>query len=86
MKGPEATKTKAYKLIPEVKIPILFLRGENDRLIETQETTDLAAIANEAGNSDVTIKYIPDARHDCMENPDKTIEAIVDWISLAHSP
>ena len=83
MKGPEATKTRAYKLIPKVKIPILFLRGENDRLIEPRETTELAAIANEAGNSDVTIQYIPDARHDCMENPGKTIEVIVDWISLA---
>ena len=81
MKGPEATKTKAYVLIPKVKIPILFLRGENDRLIEPWETTDLAKLATEAGNTDVTIEYIPDARHDCMENPGKTIEAITNWIS-----
>jgi len=86
MKSPEATKTKAYKLISEVKIPILFLRGTNDRLVESQETIKLASIANEAGNLDVTIKYIPDARHDCMENPVKTIEAIIDWISLVDSP
>ncbi len=86
MKGPEATKTKTYKLIPKVKIPILFLRGENDRLVESQETIKLASIAKEAGNSDVTIKYIPDARHDCMENPTDTTEAIVGWISLVDSP
>lgn len=86
MKGPEATKTKAYKLISQVKIPILFLRGENDRLVESEETIELASIANKAGNFDVTIKYIPDARHDCMENPDKTTDTIVDWISLADSP
>ncbi len=85
MKGPEATKTKAYKLIPKVEIPILFLRGENDRLVESQETIKLASIANEAGNFDVTIKYIPDARHDCMENPSETTEVIVGWISLAES-
>lgn len=85
MKGPEATKTKAYKLIPKVKIPILFLRGENDRLVESPETNKLASLANEAGNSEVTIKYIPDARHDCMENPSETTEAIVGWISLVDS-
>ncbi len=85
MKGPEAAKTKAYKLIPKVEIPILFLRGENDRLVESQETIKLASIANEAGNFDVTIKYIPDARHDCMENPSETTEVIVGWISLVES-
>jgi len=82
MKGPEATKTKAYKLIPKVKTPILFLRGENDRLVENWETIKLASIAKEAGNSDVTIKYIPDARHDCMEKPGETTDAICNWISL----
>lgn len=81
MKGPEATKTRAYELIPKVKIPILLLRGENDRLIENWETTELAAIANKSGNKDVTIKYIPDARHDCMENPVKTTDVIAEWIS-----
>ena len=86
MKGPEATKTKAYKLLPKVKIPILFLRGENDRLVENQETIKLAKIANEAGNYNVKIKYIPDARHDCMENPNETTDAIIDWISSIHNP
>lgn len=86
MKGPEATKTKAYKLIPKVKIPILFLRGENDRLVESQETIKLASMAKEAGNSDVSITYIPDARHDCMENPDETTKEIAGWISLVDSP
>lgn len=85
-KGPEATKTKAYKLIQQVKVPILFLRGENDRLVESRETIKLASIAKEAGNFNVTIEYIPDARHDCMENPEKTIDAIIGWISLADSP
>lgn len=86
MKGPEATKTKAYKLISKVKMPILFLRGANDRLIENRETTELADIANKAGNFDVTIKYIPDARHDCMENPGSTTREIVGWISSVNSP
>jgi len=86
MKGPEATKTKAYKLIPKVKIPILFLRGENDRLVENLETVNLAKIANEAGNHNVTIKYIPDARHDCMENPSETTYAIIEWISSVKQP
>jgi len=82
MKGPEATKTKTYNLISQVKLPILFLRGENDRIVESEETIKLASIAKKAGNFNVTIKYIPDARHDCMENPSKTTDVIIGWISL----
>jgi alpha-beta hydrolase superfamily lysophospholipase len=86
MKGQESTKTKAYKLIPKVKIPILFLRGWNDRLVENLETIDLAKIANEASNNSATIKYIPGARHNCMENPSETTTAICNWISLLNYP
>lgn len=86
IKGPETTKTKAYKLIPEVKILILFLSRENDRLVENLETIELAKITNEAGNNSVTIKYIPGARYDCKGNSSETTTAICNWISSLNYP
>ena len=81
MRGPEAHNAIAYKLISKIKAPILFLQGENDDILEPWESKELANLVREAGNSNVTVKYIPKAMHDCMENPDEIIKAIVDWIS-----
>jgi pimeloyl-ACP methyl ester carboxylesterase len=80
MRGPEAYNAMTYRLVPNIKIPILFLQGENDDILESWETRELARLAREARNSDVTVKYIPKAMHDCMENPDETVRTIVDWI------
>jgi alpha-beta hydrolase superfamily lysophospholipase len=85
MRGPEAYNSMTNKLISKVRIPILFLQGENDDIIGSRETEELARLAREAGNSDITVKYIPRAGHDCMENPDETIRAIVNWISSTNS-
>jgi len=81
MRSPEAGNAKTNKLITKVKVPILFLQGENDDILAPWESRELARLAREAGNPDVTVKYIPNAMHDCMENPDETIKAIVGWIS-----
>jgi alpha-beta hydrolase superfamily lysophospholipase len=81
MRGPEAHNAITYKLISKIKAPILFLQGENDDILEPWESKELANLVREAGNSNVTVKYIPKAMHDCMENPDEIIKAIVDWIS-----
>lgn len=79
MAGPEAYNAMGYKHIGKVDIPLLIIRGENDFLVEKWEPEALAGIAREAGNKDVYVKKIPDARHDCMENPDATLDNIVDF-------
>jgi len=81
MRGPEAYNAMTYKLISKVKVPVLFLQGENDDILEAWEAKELARLVCDAGNFDVTVKYIPQAQHDCMENPDETIKAIVGWLS-----
>lgn len=80
MRSPEARNAKTYIVIPDVKIPILFLQGQNDDILEAWESKELARLAIEAGNSSVEVKYIPDAKHDCMENPDAASNAIVGWV------
>lgn len=81
MRGPEAYNAMTYKLIPNIKVPILFIQGENDDILGAWEATELARLVREAGNPDITVKYMPKAKHDCMENPDETVTALVDWIS-----
>jgi pimeloyl-ACP methyl ester carboxylesterase len=80
-RGPEAYNAMTHKLISKIKIPILFLQGENDDILESWEARELAELVHTAGNSGTTVKYIPLAKHDCMENPEETVRAIVNWVS-----
>lgn len=85
MRGPEAYNAMTHKLISKIKVPILFLQGENDDILEYWEARELARLVHDAGNTNVMVKYIPQAKHDCMENPDETIRAIVNWVSSSDS-
>jgi pimeloyl-ACP methyl ester carboxylesterase len=86
MMGPEAHAAMAHKQMGKVQIPILLIRGENDPLIEPWEGEALRLIAHEAGNSQVMVKTIPQAGHDCMENPEAMVSEIVDMVfSISHS-
>ena len=77
MAGPEAYGTMTYKHLPRIKKPLLMIRGENDRFVEEWETEALAQVARESGNVDVRVKRIPDAGHDCMQNPDEMLETLI---------
>lgn len=81
MAGPEAHGTMTYKHLYKIKLPILMVRGENDPLIEDWETEALAQVAIESGNSDVRVRQISDAGHDCMQNPDEMLKAIIHMFS-----
>jgi pimeloyl-ACP methyl ester carboxylesterase len=81
MRSPEAEGAKTYKLIGKVDVPILFIHGEEDYIVEEWEPRVLLRIARRSGNRHVTLRFIPGAGHDCMENPDLTIGTIVEWIT-----
>lgn len=80
MRSPEARHAKTYAVIPKVKVPVLFLQGLNDDILEEWESRELARLASEAGNGSVDVRYIEDAKHDCMENPDAASDSIAGWI------
>lgn len=81
MRSPEATNAKTFEIISDLSIPVLFIHGENDYAVDPDEPKELKRILNESGNNDVEIKYIPDARHDCMENPGETVPVLIQWLS-----
>ena len=80
MRSPEADSAKTYKHISKVKVPVLFIHGENDDIVDHWEPEKLKEILNESGNDNVVLTYIPDARHDCMENPKTTTDVITSWL------
>jgi alpha-beta hydrolase superfamily lysophospholipase len=80
MRSPEAHSAKTNEIISGIKVPVLFLQGVSDHLLESWELEKLAELVVEGGNSNVKFKFIENAKHDCMENPEETIDAIVSWI------
>ena len=81
MMGPEAHAAMAYKHIGKVKVPMLLIRGKNDPIIEDWEGPALAQIAKEANKQQVKVIEIPQAGHDCMENPEAMLKEIVAMFS-----
>lgn len=81
MRGPDAYYAKTCELVKDVKVPVLFIHGENDDVVDVWEPRELKNIMNRSGNADVTLRYIPGARHDCIENPADSVNAITEWMS-----
>ena len=80
MMGPEAHGAMAHKHIPKIKIPILFLRGENDYIVDQLEVDELVKLGIDSGNKNIRSTVVPEARHDCMENAEVMVSEIVRFI------
>lgn len=81
MIGPEAYNAMTHKHIAKVNLPMLLLRGEHDPIVEEWEPQALAQIVQEASRAKVRISQIPGAGHDCMENSEEMLRAIVQMMS-----
>lgn len=56
--GPEAGAVKSYEQIDNIKLPILLIQGWNDAFVKPEETHNLAQIAIDGGNDDVSAYYL----------------------------
>jgi len=81
MCGPEAYGAMSYRHIGKIALPIVFMRGELDPLVESWVPNALGAITREAGNDHVRVVEIPRAGHDCMDNPEPMLDEIVRLVS-----
>ena len=82
MRSPEAGERQDQRdHFRALGIPVLFIHGENDYAVDGDEPRELKRILNESGNNEVELKFIPDARHDCMENPGVTTAVLIEWLS-----
>lgn len=77
--GPEAEGAKAYKQIEKTKIPILLTQGWHDDIIDPIETFELAQIALDAGNRDVSAFYL-NAGHTLEMKEEELGDIITKWL------
>ncbi|MEM7007870.1 MAG: prolyl oligopeptidase family serine peptidase [Thermodesulfobacteriota bacterium] len=80
MRSPEAYNAKTNEIIQNVKVPVLFIHGENDYTVGPEEVKSLLKIMKDSGHENVELVFVPDARHDCMENPNFTVDTLVKWL------
>ena len=77
--GPEAEGAKAYRQIEQIKIPILLLQGWHDDIIDPRETYDLAQIAIDASNKDVSAFYV-NTGHTLEGKEEELGDIIIKWL------
>ena len=78
--GPEAEEAMVYRHIGDIKVPLLLIRGLRDKFVEHREFEDLAQIARDSGNRDVT-QVCLDANHNLDGKHDELGTEIIKWIS-----
>ena len=77
--GPEAEGTRNHENIARINTPILLIHGLQDDMIDYGEFVELAQIAENAGNSDVT-KLALDANHSMKGKHHELGRSIIDWL------
>ncbi len=79
-RGPNATAAMTFRQIGGVWAPILLVQGDDDEIVDLEETEGLAAVARRSGNLDVEIAVIPGARHEFKGSEILTLDAIIPWL------
>jgi pimeloyl-ACP methyl ester carboxylesterase len=78
--GPEAETAQAYKKMERIKIPILLIQGWYDDVVNPQECYDLARVALNAGNEDVSALYV-NAGHTFEGKEEELGDIIIRWLN-----
>jgi len=79
-RGPAATSAKAHLQIGQVWAPVLLVQGTADGVVRHHEAHDLARVAREAGNPDVTVISIEGAGHTFAGHEIETRDAVIPWL------
>ena len=77
--GPEADTAMGYRQIKEIKVPILLIQGWYDDIVKPEETHDLAQVALDAGNKDVSAFYV-NAGHKFENKEEELGDIILRWL------
>ena len=79
-RGPRATSAKAHMQIGQVWAPILLVQGTADEVVFHREALELARVAREAGNHDVTVHTIDGAGHSFEGYELPARDAVISWL------
>ncbi|MEW6582538.1 MAG: alpha/beta hydrolase [Actinomycetota bacterium] len=79
-RGPEAVEAMACRQIGKVPHPLLLVQGTADWVVEPWEASELARVAREAGNDDVTVEWVEGADHSFEGHEMTTLAAVTRWL------
>lgn len=77
--GPEANEAKGFKQIVNINLPILLIQGWNDQFVKPNETHELAQIALDNGNEDVSAYYL-NAGHNLEGKEEELGDIVIRWL------
>ncbi len=77
--GPEAEAVKSYKQIKNIKLPILLIQGWEDEFVKPDEAYNLAQIAIDNGNDDVSAYYL-NTGHTLDGKKEELGDIIIRWL------
>jgi pimeloyl-ACP methyl ester carboxylesterase len=77
--GPEADEAKSYMQIKNIRIPIILIQGWYDEVVDPKETYELAQVALDAGNKDVSAFYV-NASHTFEGKEEELGDVIIRWL------
>lgn len=79
-RGPRADAAKTHLQIPGVWAPILLIQGTADTVVMPEEADQLAEVARDAGNADVTVRKIAGADHFFGGREVVTMQELLRWM------
>lgn len=77
--GPEARGAMGYRQIEDISLPILLIQGWHDEVLKSNEAYDLARVAIEAGNTNVSVFYV-NTGHSLMGKEEELSDIIIKWL------
>ena len=78
--GPEAEGARSHKHVGKIRVPILLIHGSQDSVVQVSESEDLAGIARQSGNSDVTSIEL-DTNHTFDRKHEELGAAMTQWLA-----
>jgi pimeloyl-ACP methyl ester carboxylesterase len=79
-RGPAAASAKAHLQIGQVWAPVLLVQGTADEVVFHREALELARVAREAGNPDVTVATLEGCDHAFKGYEIPVRDAVVSWL------
>lgn len=79
-RGPRARSAKAHLQIGQVWAPILLVQGTADEVVLPHEADQLATVARDSGNHDVTVAFVEGADHSFVGYDISTRDIVLSWL------
>lgn len=78
--SPNADSAMGFKQVEKIKVPILLVQGWHDEVVSFEETYNLAQVARDAGNKNVSVFFV-DGGHAFVGKEKELGDIVVGWLN-----